>query len=65
MKAQHYMLVALAALALFFALGSSGGYDAGILSLGGALACFAGSVAVIWASLFTIDRLSNEREGKQ
>lgn len=64
MKAKYFIPVALIALALFFALGSAGGYDAGTLSLGGVLACSAGSVAVIWASFKAIDKIERGEAGE-
>ena len=64
MKAKKFIHVALIALALFFALGSAGGYEAGALSLGCALACFAGSVAVVWASFAVIDKMERGEADK-
>lgn len=64
MQTKFFFLFALITLALFFALGSAGGYDAGILSSGGFLACSAGSVAVIWASFKAIDKIERGEAGK-
>ena len=61
MKALKYICVLLIALALFFCLGSAGGYEAGKLSLGAFLACSGGSVAVVWASFSAINKI--ERGG--
>lgn len=64
MKTKFYFLFALITLALFFALGSAGGYDTGTLSLGGFIACSAGSAAVIWASFKAIDKIERGEAGE-
>lgn len=49
-------------LALFYFLGSVGGYEAGTLSLGGLLARSAGSVGLVWALLGWLNR-KEQRKG--
>lgn len=58
------IFVLLIVLALFFCLGSTGGYEAGKLSLGAFLACSGGSVAVMWASFSAINKIERRESEK-